>query len=215
MTIIDLDPQGQCATLLGMKRKSTVFHLLVTKNSEPIQELICSRNNLYLLSGDEETATAQVVLSAQRAPISRVRDIAKGTKSEYVIIDTAPSVGDLQGMALWAADYVLIPTACEFASIEGVFMIENTLKKLMDEYSWRGELLGILPTFYDETTRETRSAIEDLRKHFDNALLAPIHTATILRESMAAGKTIFEYSPTSRAAREYARLVEYTRKVTR
>jgi len=67
-------------------------------------------------------------------------------------------------------------------------------------------LLGVLPTFYDEQTRESKATLEILRETFGSSLLAPIHRATILRECAAEGQTIFEKDPDSRAAQEYQAL---------
>jgi cellulose biosynthesis protein BcsQ len=66
----------------------------------------------------------------------------------------------------------------------------------------------VLPTFFDQVTKESAATLEDLEKHFKNDLLDPIHRATILRECAAFGKTIFEHGPKSRAAKEYKQLVD-------
>jgi chromosome partitioning protein len=72
--------------------------------------------------------------------------------------------------------------------------------------------LGILPTFYDEQTRESKATIDDLRKRFDASVLAPIHRATLLRECAAQGQTIFELDLLCRAAREYQALTQLVMK---
>ena len=210
--VVDLDPQGQCSTLLGLSQEPGPLNLLVARR--PPKELVryTGRERLHLLPGNKETAIVQVVLSAQRAPISAVRDslaplLKNGTR--YIILDTAPSVGDLQAMALWAADHVLVPTACDYASTEGVLKLCETLGDLADHFAWRGNLLGVLPTFYDSTTSETRLTMEYLGAHFSAHLLPPVHRATILRECMAVGKTIFELDENSRSADEYRSLMDH------
>ena len=70
-------------------------------------------------------------------------------------------------------------------------------------------ILGILPTFYDDVTRESKATLGDLHKRFGKLMLSPVHRATILRECAVEGKTIFELDPASRAAREYSALVQY------
>jgi chromosome partitioning protein len=59
-------------------------------------------------------------------------------------------------------------------------------------------------------TRESKATLQDLQKRFGEALLSPVHRATILRECAVEGKTIFEMAPESRAAKQYAALVEHT-----
>lgn len=118
-------------------------------------------------------------------------------------------MGELQEQALWAADGVLIPCAVDYLASDGVFNIAVTLKRIHDEFRWRGRILGILPTFYDDVTRESKATLEDLDKRFDHLLLKPIHRATVLRECAVEGKTIFELAPKSRAAEQYQQLIQY------
>jgi len=79
---------------------------------------------------------------------------------------------------------------------------------LQKEKAWKGSLLGVVPTFYDEQTRESASAMVDLRQGFGERVFSPIHRATLLRECAAEGITIFEKDAKCRAADEYLRLVD-------
>jgi chromosome partitioning protein len=211
--LIDLDPQGQCATILGLAPEPGAFNLLIAE--QPLGQVIRStdRENLYVVLGDRKTSTAQTVLNVQRSPISftynHLVTAAQQENLDYLIIDTSPSVGELQEQALWAADGVLIPCAVDYLASDGVFNIAVTLKRIHEEFQWNGRILGILPTFYDDVTRESKATLEDLKTRFDHLLLEPIHRATILRECAVEGKTIFELSPRSRAAEQYGALVQY------
>jgi chromosome partitioning protein len=212
--LVDLDPQGQCATILGLKTEPGAFNLLVA-DYPPSQVIRATdRSNLFVILGDRKTAVAQTVLAVQRAPISlahsRLKPAAEADNIDYVLIDTSPSVGDLQEQALWAAEAVLVPCATDYLASDGVINIVSTLDKLKNEQQWSGKLLGILPTFYDDVTRESKATLQDLRQRFGEHLLEPIHRATILRECAVEGRTIFELAPSSRAAEQYERLVQYT-----
>jgi chromosome partitioning protein len=210
--LVDLDPQGQCATILGLMPEPGAFNLLVA-DLPPAQVIRATdRANLFVILGDRKTAVAQTVLSVQRAPISlthsRLVPPAENDQIDYVLIDTSPSVGDLQEQALWAADGVLVPCATDYLASDGVFNIMSTLEKLRNEQQWQGELFGILPTFYDDVTRESKATLLDLQERFGENVLDPIHRATILRECAVEGKTIYELSPSSRAAQQYQHLVD-------
>lgn len=211
--LVDLDPQGQCATILGLKPEPGAFNLLVAEH--PLATVIraTDREGLFVVLGDRKTSVAQTVLNVQRSPISFIQSkiAAPAAKDgiDYVIIDTSPSVGELQEQALWAADGVIIPCAVDYLASDGVFNIAITLKRIHDESGWKGKILGILPTFYDSVTRESKATLQDLQKRFENLLLPPIHRATILRECAVEGKTIFELDPSSRAAAQYEQLVAY------
>jgi chromosome partitioning protein len=111
--------------------------------------------------------------------------------------------------SLWASDGVLIPCTVDYLASDGVFSIAKTLVNLEQEFEWQGKILGVLPTFYDEVTRESKATLNDLRDNFHRYVLNPIHRATILRECAVEGKTIFELAPNSRAALQYQELVNF------
>jgi chromosome partitioning protein len=211
--LIDLDPQGQCATILGLSPEPGTFNLLIADLAPNEIIRLTDRENLFVILGDRKTATAQTVLSVQRNPISytynKLFPKVEDDKIDYVIIDTSPSVGELQEQALWAAKGVLIPCAVDYLASDGVFNIAVTLKRIHEEFDWNGKILGILPTFYDDVTRESKATLDDLKNRFGNLLLEPIHRATILRECAVEGKTIFELAPKSRASTQYQELVNY------
>lgn len=207
--LIDFDPQGQCASGLGTAQKRGVFNWLI--NGDPLKEVILAtgRERLWLLSGNKDTAAAQILLSAQNKAINYVRRLlpvgrnGQAGSLDYIVFDTAPSVGGLQERALWAADLVLIPSATDFLSLEGVGMIIDTLKVLHQDHGWQGKLLGVLPTFYDLVTRESQATLAEMHRAFNSRLMAPVFRATVLRECAAEGKTIFEFDPHHRAAEQY------------
>jgi len=211
--LVDVDPQGQCASALGLRQEPGVFDLLVS--SKPLRDVLrtTGRQRLYLIPGDKRTATAQTLLTLERPGeigllLEALRSGLNGNGPDYVVMDTAPSVGGLQEMALWSADGVIIPSATDGLAIEGVAEIVATLDRLAQRHQWQGAILGVLPTFYDDVTRESQTVLADLRKSLgDELVLAPIHRATALRECAANGQTIFEWDAKGRAAQEYAHLV--------
>jgi len=213
--LIDLDPQGQCATKLGMDSQMGAYYFLTTLPASPSEVTFIrhwvrgtGRDFLQLIPGNSMTSAAQMMLSVQDQPISYIRELLKTfTKDhfDYIIFDTSPSVGGLQERAIWAADLVIIPTATEFASLDSLSKTVGTIQTLRDKKNWKGGLLGILPTFFDSTC-ESRDSLQDLQVTFQEQVLSPIHRATVLRECWSEAKTIFEYAPESRAAQEYKAL---------
>ncbi|MEM7032017.1 MAG: ParA family protein [Chloroflexota bacterium] len=208
--LLDLDPQGQCASALGQVQEPSVFNLLT--GTQPLGDVTrtTGRSHLTIIPGDKRTATAQVVLNAEGFELDIIRRVftpALRKGLETIVIDTAPSVGGLQEAALYASDYVIIPTATDYLSTEGVVRMMETLNVLR-ERDWKGKILGILPTFHDRVTRESQATLKDLSDTFgEDMVFQPIHRATILRECVSVGKTVWEIAPRSRAATEYAELV--------
>ncbi len=208
--LVDLDPQGQCASLLGLAQEPGVFNLLV--NRPPLRDVVRStrRDGLWLLPGNKRTETAQIVLTMEGQPkraLARVfsNPAVNSHKLHYIVCDSAPSVGILQSNALFACDVLILPAAVDYLALEGVGEIMSTLEALERPHP---PAVRVLPTFYDQVTRESKANLERLRGAFPQATLAPIHRATILRECAAMGRTVFEHAPDSRAANEYAALVQ-------
>ena len=207
--LVDLDPQGQCATSLAVNPEPGVFNTLVTPRLDIHQWIReTGRTGLEILPGDRSTATAQIVINAENRPMDSIRLLFKPLSKEYdyIIFDTAPSVGGIQERAVYASDLALIPTATEFLSVDGLAQTVEMFNSMRDRSGWTGRLLGILPTFYDEQTTESAKSLKDLQDAFGDSVLSPIHRATVLRECAAEGKTIFELAVTSRASREYEEL---------
>jgi chromosome partitioning protein len=219
--LVDLDPQGQCATALGRSPEPGAFYLITMGTTPPESTFVQSwmrfsgREGLYILPGDQQTMAAQTVINAQDRPISCIRQsLGRFFKDQlnYIVLDTAPSVGGIQERAVWASDLVIVPTATEFLSADGVSKVLHMMSILQQKKGWKGTLLGILPTFFDEQTRESKATMDTLTERFKDAVLQPIHRATILRECAASGQTIFEADALCRAAKEYLALTGHVMK---
>jgi chromosome partitioning protein len=212
--LVDMDPQGHCSKALGLDQESGVFNLLVNDSSLEMVLRPTGREHLTILPGDKRTSSAHYLMNLERQPLSRVEEILQpatknGSGFEYVIFDTAPSVGGLQDQAIWASDMVLIPCACDFLSADGVQQIIDSMEFLVEHHHWEGYLMGVLPTFYDEVTTESQATLHELQEQFRDRVLMPIHRATVLRQCAAEGRTVFEVDSKSRAAAEYSALVHY------
>ena len=216
--VVDLDPQGQCATSLGMKPEEGAYYLLTMglkpQETQFIKQYVrnTGRENLWLIPGDQTTNAAQTVINAREHPVSWIREaLARFSNNghlDYIIIDTAPSVGGVQERALWAADLAVIPSSTEYLATDGVKKITRTLVALQREKSWQGALIGVLPTMYRERLNEHKASIEELNKGFPGKVLQPIHRATTLSECPGEARTIFEKDPESRSAQEYNSFVK-------
>jgi len=230
--LADFDPQGNATTFLGMDAAPGAYILLAAyipnlaallggNAADQIRaRIVQARESLDILPGNMQTAVAQTFMLQGKRDIYLLRNALTGLFSAYdfVILDTAPSVGGILELAIFAADRVIIPTACESGSIEG---LEQTLKMLeeLKTGGWEGSLLGILPTFFDERTKERRMINAYLARQYGEARLSPIHESTALRELPNYQVTIFEKADADgkkktadRAAQEFEDLA---RKVAR
>jgi chromosome partitioning protein len=223
--LIDLDPQGQSAISLGMKAEPGAYYLLTPPPGDIFgvkQWLRKSREHLWLIPGDISTNASQAQMNAEGRPLSHIASqikqfIGNGMGLDYIVFDTAPSVGGIQERAIWASTLVLVPAATEFLSADGARKISEMMIMMQKEKEWKGKVVGILPTFYDDQTRESKTQLGEYRQFFGPLVMSPIHRATILRECPAKGCTIFEVEGVTesaqRAVREYQILVDYVLKV--
>jgi len=214
--LIDCDPQGQSAVALCLPQEAGVFNVLINQHADIHQYIrMTGRKGFDLLPGDRTTATAQAVLNAENRPLDVIEARLDPLRSEYhyIILDTAPSVGGIQERAVYAADYALIPTSTEFMSSNGLSQMLESLRQLVQR-GWLGKLLGILPTFFDDVSNESKNTMQELKDQFGDVVLDPIHRATLLRECCAEGKLVYEMDPQHRATREYTALMNYIIKHT-
>jgi len=223
--LIDLDPQGQSAVSLGMKAEPGAYYLLTPPPGGVIsakQWIRKAREHLWMIPGDISTNASQAQINAEGRPLSYIAGqikqfIGNGMDLDYVIFDTAPSVGGIQERAIWASDLVLVPTATEYLAADGARKIFEMMAFMQKEKEWKGKILGILPTFYDDQTSESQASLEEYRKVFNALVMSPIHRTTILRECPGQGRTIFEVEAVTttakRAVDEYQVIVDYILKV--
>jgi len=208
--LVDIDPQGHVAPSLGLEREPGMFDLLMG-NRTLAYVVRRARENLWIVPGNQRTATAENALVYEQRTVNALQTpLSNGLTGnlDYLIFDTPPGrVGTLQEFALFLSDLVLIPTSVDFLSERGIVDVVQEMAKLKAEKDWRGSLLGILPTFYDKVTNESKTRLAGLQENFGELTLPPIHRATVLRECSGEGKTVFELARASRAAEEYAHLV--------
>ena len=117
--LIDLDPQGQSAISLGMKTEPGAYYLLTPPPGGVItvkEWIRKARERLWIIPGDLSTNASQAQINAESRPLSyiagQLRPLVKNDMHlDYVIFDTAPSVGGIQERAIWASDLVIVPAA--------------------------------------------------------------------------------------------------------
>jgi len=212
--LVDLDAQAQAGIALHIPPADGAFYLLTmeVKRSATafIREQMAEvRPNWQLLPASPRLSGVEHAL-----PSPSVSWLAESlgrfeNAYDYIILDTAPTIGRLQVLAIWAADWVIIPAAPEPLSANSIQKVLRTMRSLKDEQAWQGGLFGVLPTMYRERVREHATTLVEYRRRFGDALvLSPIHLAARLAECPAFGQTVFEHAPNDRAAEEYRRLVD-------
>lgn len=186
--LADFDPQGHCATALGLDPAPSVFDYFIQDHS--LATLLCTtgRPCLTLLPGNSRTRTAETVLRAERtlAQITvQLRQIA--TTGDWLVIDTPPS-GWLQEAAIAVADLLIIPVRMEALAMDS---LRATLKLV--SFLNPSVRICILPTAFDQRINEHHYNWNLLKDAYPDHTLNCIPARVAVAEAAAAGLTIWEY----------------------
>jgi chromosome partitioning protein len=208
--LVDTDSQGNVGVSLGVKPEKTLYHVLVM-GVRPGDAATQVRPNLDVIVANETLAAAELYLAGRqnRDRILRERLAPAFDAYDAVVIDCSPSLSLMNQNALVAADGIVVPVACDFLSLVGVRQVIKTVKNVNSLLRHPVQITGVLPTYYDARARICRDAVDALHEHFGDRVLAPIRSATRLKEAPAQGKTIFELSPESNAAEDYGHVVDW------
>lgn len=213
--LIDLDPQGNSTDVLFHKITDdftpTMYEVFINDNltlKEIIQHtdtpnLDIAPSNLKLASGEMHLASIMGREHALKNSISQeILD-----HYDYVLLDTSPSLGILTINALVASEYVLIPVACEYFSVVGLDLLFDTISLTHKKLGSAIEVLGMVMTLYDKRLKHTSQAEEILQEKFSDKLFkTKIRINSKLKEAPLTHKTILQYDPTSRGARDHIAL---------
>lgn len=211
--IIDMDSQGNVGICLGADGAQNLYHLFV-ENQEPARAIVNVRDNLDLLPSNNLLAKVEVHLAHVQQPHKVLRNRFKDVNDyDYIILDCGPSLSLLNRNALFFADQVLIPVACDYLSLVGVKQILETLRIVQEQLRHPITILGVLPTFYDVRNRISHEVVRNLERYFKDRVLQPVRINTRLKEAPAQHKSIFEFAPKSPAAEDYRALVERIEKL--
>lgn len=209
VTVIDLDPQGHLAVSFGVvnpNRKGLDEVLL--GDSDIAKNLVPVRENLQLIVAGPRLHEIEQLTDggAQRGDLLRKALQEQLTDQDFVFIDCPPSSGVLVANALFAADEVLIPMAGDFLALQGLSHMMGTIKRFEQALKKKYKL-SLVMSRYASTRRISKDVLGKLLKYFPNQVLSTvIREAAVLAECPSFGKTILEYRPGSRSARDFRNL---------
>jgi chromosome partitioning protein len=210
--LIDLDPQGNATSGLGIDKAKLVkntYHVLI--EDLPFKDIIRATDipNLFLAPGHVDLTGAEVELVSAMGREFRLKKTIAEEKEGYdfVFIDSPPSLGLLTINGMCAADSVLIPVQCEYYALEGLSQLNNTIKLVREHLNHRLTIEGILLTMADFRTNLTKEVIVEARNHFREKVFETVIPRSIrLTEAPSYGKPIALYDQESIGALKYAEL---------
>lgn len=211
--IVDLDPQGNATSGLGMRRAlidRSVYGVLLRDEIVADVALATAVDGLKLLPSGPEMAGAEVELVPALAREFRLRSALEPAAGfEFILIDCPPSLGLLTINALTASDAVLVPVQCEYYAMEGLAQLMATIQGVKRHLNPKLEILEIILTMADSRNRLSMEVVDEVQRHFpDLVSRVRIPRAVRLAEAPSHGMPIATYDPQSRGAVAYAELAD-------
>lgn len=211
--IIDIDPQGNATSGLGLKRaelNASIYDVLI--EGMKVEEVICREVHfpyLDVVPSSRDLVGAEVELVGRQQRELVLRRALEGIREEYdfVLIDCPPSLGLLTLNTLTAADAVLIPIQCEFYALEGLSQLLNTVRLVQRNLNPGLQIEGVLLTMYDQRLNLSRQVAEEAKEYFGNKVYRTTIPRNVrLAEAPSFGKPIVVYDAISVGAQSYLAL---------
>ncbi len=212
--LIDLDPQAALSASIGVPvahLTASVYQALLDEKVDPVPIIRETLSGVDILPATIDLAAAEVELVNMTLRELVLRDVVAKLRPRYdhILIDCPPSLGLLTINALAAADRVIIPLQCEYLATRGLTLLLKTLEKVQARLNRELRIEGILATMFDGRTTHANEILTELRTNFPGQVFETvIKSAVRVKESPAAGLSIFDYDPNHDVAKAYVRLAQ-------
>ncbi len=212
--LIDLDPQGNTSSGLGIEKNQLsqcIYDVLLGEASltDVIIPDVCE--GLDVAPATINLAGAEVELVAEMARENRLKEATGALRGryDYVFIDCPPSLGLLTINALVAADKLLIPIQCEFYALEGVTKLLDSMKRVKTHLNPSLDIFGVLLTMYDGRTTLSKQVAREVRNFFAKKVFDVVIPRSVkISEAPSFGQPITTYDPTGKGAEAYRALAK-------
>lgn len=211
--LIDMDPQGNASSGLGIKRfesqDSNSYHVLIGEKTLTEATQNTANPNLKISTANPDLVGAEIELVDMPQREYRLKQAVAmvADQYDYVLIDCPPSLGLLTLNALTAADSFLVPLQCEYYALEGLSQLLNTAGLIKKNLNPQLHIEGIVLTMFDMRNNLSHQVVTEIKNHFgDKVFNAIIPRNVRLSEAPSHGQSILEYDSKSVGAIRYLEL---------
>src|SRR5919112_1673410 len=215
--ILDLDPQGNASTGLGIDRKSrriSTYHVLAGASSltEAITETAVP--NLFVAPSTLDLLGVELEIANERNRSLRLRSAIQALAAEkvtepftYILIDCPPSLNLLTINALTAADAVLVPLQCEFFALEGLSQLLKTVEQVRETLNARLTIHGVVLTMFDPRNNLAGQVVADVRQFMGKKVYDTMIPRNVrVSEAPSHGKPVLLYDLKCAGSQAYLKL---------
>jgi chromosome partitioning protein len=216
--IVDLDPQGNASTGLGVSRQDreiSAYDLLVGEATVAGAAVMTSVPNVAIVPSTMDLLGVELTIAAQADRAFRLRDSFRrlneltinGAPVSYILIDCPPSLNLLTVNALVAADAVLVPLQCEFFALEGLSQLLQTIEQIRTTLNPRLSIQGVVMTMFDKRNNLSEQVLQDVRQEMGALVYDTVIPRNVrLSEAPSYGKPALLYDLKCAGSQAYLRL---------
>ncbi|WP_371155987.1 ParA family protein [Jannaschia sp. 2305UL9-9] len=210
--IIDLDPQGNASTGLGIsrdERRKTVYDLLLGQDSASSLARPTDVENLSIIPANMDLSSADSELMATARRVVHLRNALHHRESDFdfILIDCPPSLNLLTINAFVASDTVIVPLQAEFFALEGLSQLLLTVREVRETANADLRIEGIVLTMFDRRNNLCQQVEEDARSNLGDLVFETMIPRNVrLSEAPSYAMPVLNYDPTSRGALAYKAL---------
>ena len=212
--VIDLDPQGNATTGLGLSNTEsselTIYSVL--NGNKKISEVIQSTKfeNLNLVTSNVDLSGLEVETAGDNRRAFKLKDELSsilndsGASYDYILIDCPPSLSLLTIMALVASDELVVPLQTEFFALEGLTQLMKTIERIKSNLNPILNIRGILLTMYDKRNKLSKEVEQEARNYFKEKVYQTIVPRNVrLSEAPSHGMPVLLYDKTCPGSKSY------------
>ncbi len=212
--LIDLDPQGNSTSGMGVQKNmttSSIYDILI--NEKPVESAIMGtkfKGVDVIISGIELAgAEIEMVEIEDRTFLLKKAAFQIKDRYDYVFIDCPPSLGLLTLNALAASDTIIVPIQCEYYALEGLSQLMSTIRQVKRLYNPMIDIEGVLLTMYDGRLNLTMQVVDEVKKYFKNKVYKTVIPRNVrLSEAPSFGEPVSYYDRYSKGAQSYQNLAQ-------
>ncbi len=211
--IVDLDPQGNATSGLGLEKselENTLYDTLINDLEMPDAAHATDVPNLSIVPSDKNLAGAEVELVNVDSREYRLREALATIRDayDYILIDSPPSLSLLTINGLASADSVLIPLQCEYYALEGLSELLQTIILVRDNLNSGLKLEGVLLTMYQRTNL-SRQVMDDVRAHLGDKVYDTVVPRNVtISEAPSFGQPVIHYDDRCLGSKAYRQLAK-------
>lgn len=208
--VIDLDPQANATSGLGVEPKSGVSLYPALLNTDKVDDVIVGTaiENVNIIPAEVNLAGAEIEIARMQDHLHGVQHVLDPVIAanifDFILIDCPPSLGILMSNALAAAESVLIPMQCEYYAMEGLSVISGLVERMRTSgANPKLQVDGVVMTMYSHT-RLSDDVVEQVRSHYGETVYNAIIPRSVrASEAPSFGLPVVAYAPSSPVAEAY------------